>query len=176
MSSLLTQIHSGDEQVIAEFYHDYSPKILRYLQKRLPHEEAREILNDVFLEAIDSLPTLNKHQNLQSWLFTIAHHNSVDFYRKKRIKSLLFSQLPFLEIIASEMSQPEFQMEKDKIRDKIESSLTALSNKYEHILRLHYEEDKPIKEIALMYNLSPKATESLLYRARKHFMKSYERT
>ncbi len=177
MTPFIEKILDGDEQAVVSFYHHFSPRILRFLKKRLPrNEDAQEILNDVFLEAVDALPTLQKHANLQAWLYKIASNKTADFYRKRKIKSFLFSQMPYLEIIEQEIHQPEFVFEKDKIRDRIEASLHGLSDKYQRILRMHYEEDMPVKTIALTLNLSFKATESLLYRARQNFILAYERT
>jgi RNA polymerase sigma-70 factor, ECF subfamily len=164
-----------DEQEIVSFYKKFSPRILRFLRLRLPEEIAQETLNDVFFDAVDSFPTLRKQTNLQAWLYKIAHNKTVDYYRKKKIKSFLLSQLPYLELIAQEMHQPEFILEKNKIRDNIESAMKKISQKYRSILRMHYEEQIPIKQIALVLNLSPKATESLLFRARQSFIKAYER-
>lgn len=175
MTTLVKQILQGDDQAVIKLYQLYSPKILRYLQKRVPREEAQEIVNDVFLEAIDALPTLKKEQNLQAWLFRIAHNKTVDFYRKRKITAFLLSKMPFLEIVAQEIHEPEFQFEKDKIRDKIERTLHQLSTHYQRILRMHYEEDMPVRDIAISFNLSYKATESLLFRARKSFKEHYER-
>jgi RNA polymerase sigma factor (sigma-70 family) len=83
--------------------------------------------------------------------------------------------MPFLQIIANEISQPEFQFEKDRIRDKIEEALQSLPHKYREIIHLFYEEKIPVKEIAKIFNLSFKATESLLFRARQSFRLAYER-
>ena len=176
MRNLIDNVKNGDPQSVSDFYRKNSGKILNYLTKRLPtKEDAQELTNDVFLEAIDSLELLNKNENLQAWLFKIAHNKMVDFYRKRKIKSLLMSQIPYLEIIANEVSQPEFQFEKNRIRDKIEATLSKLSNRHQKILRLHYEEEIPVKELGLIFNLSFKATESLLFRARKKFQSIYER-
>ena len=98
----------------------------------------------------------------------------VDFYRKRKIKSILLSQVPFLQIVANEINQPEFQYEKNKIRDRIETAFHSLSLKYQKILRLHYEEKVPVKELANIFSLSFKATESLLFRARQSFRLAYE--
>lgn len=175
MDPLLKRILDGDRQAVADFYQKFSPKILRYLQNKLPKEDAQEITNDVFFEAVDSLPMLHSYQKLLPWLYRIAHNKMVNFYRKRKIKSILLSQIPFLDLAAKEINQPEFQLEKNIIRDKIETALHALSQKYQKILKMHYEEDLPIKHIAFLLELSPKAVESLLYRARISFIKEYER-
>ena len=175
--SFINRILAGDSEAVIEFYKSYSPKILSYLSKKLPHlEDAQEITNDVFLEAIDSLSFLQKEKNVSAWLYRIAHNKMVDFYRKRKIKSILLSQLPFLQIVASEINQPEFQFEKNKIRDNIEFALRSLSTKYQKILKLHYEENVQVKMLAKIFNLSFKATESLLFRARQSFKLAYVRT
>ncbi len=176
MSSLINKVLQGDEQAVIAFYNFYSPRILRFLKNKLPQgEDAQEILNDVFLEAVDALPTLQKEANVQAWLYKIASNKTADFYRKRKIKSFLFSQMPYLSIIANEISQPEFQMEKNKIRDRIEAAFLSIATHYQQILRMHYEDEMSIKAIALALHMSDKATESRLYRARQSFMKSYER-
>lgn len=175
-SSFIKRILAGDSKAVIEFYKFYSPKILSYLSRKLPHrEDAEDLTNDVFLEAIDSLSMLKKEKNVSGWLYGIAHNKMVDFYRKRKIKSILLSNIPFLEIVASEINQPEFQFEKDKVRDSIETALRSLSDKYQKILRLHYEEQVPVKTLAKIFDLSFKATESLLFRARQSFKLAYER-
>ncbi len=175
MSSYIEKIISGEQKAIIKFYHDYSPRILKYLKAKLSkNEDSQEILNDIFLQAIDSLPLLKKEENLQAWLYKIAHNKIVDFYRKRKIKFILLSQIPFLNLIDKEIHQPEFVYEKNRMKEKINNSIYSLSKKYQSILHLHYEENLGVKEIAKKLNLSFKATESLLFRARQSFKKAYE--
>ncbi len=177
MNSLIDKILLGDSQGVIEFYREYSPQILRYLRHKLSREEdVQEILNDTFLEAIDSLALLKNKNSISSWLYSIAHHKIVDFYRKRKIKSILFSQAPFLEVLSEEMHQPEFVYEKNKIRNKIEKAYKSISKRYQEILTLHYEDKISVKELSFFFNLSFKATESLLFRARQRFRQAYERT
>lgn len=173
MTSLIQRIKQGDKQAIREFYGMYAPSIGRFLGRKLPQEEAKEILNDVFFDAIDELPFLKNTDNIKAWLYRIAHNKTVDYYRKKKIKSVLLSEIPFLQIAAKEIQQPEFQFEKNKLRERIEQTLEKLSDKYREILRLHYEDGMKIKQIAAVLGMTPKATESLLYRARMKFVQEF---
>lgn len=162
-------------EAVSHFYRLYAPKIERYLIKRLPLDDAKEITNDVFLDAIDSLVNLKTEDNVLGWLCRIAHHKAVDYYRKRKIKSILLSTLPFLQPLAAEIDQPEFKLEKKILRNRIQKVSHLISEKYRRILRLHYEEEYSIKEIAVILNLSYKATESLLFRARQSFKEEYGR-
>jgi len=173
---LIERILQGDEQAVELFYRKYSRLILRYIVSKVAKEDAQEILNDVFFDIIDSLALLRNHNYIKSYLYQIAHNKIVDYYRKKKLKTILLSQLPFMELISNEIHRPDFQYEKNIIRDKIESTLHSLSKEYRDILKLHYEEDIPVKQIAVIMNQSFKATESLLYRARQSFKKTYART
>ena len=163
-----------DKDVVT-LYHTYAPQILAYLTRRLPPETAKETLNDVFFEAVDAYPKLKEKKNLRPWLYKIAHNKTVDYYRKKKIKSFLLSQVPYLELIAQEINEPEFLMEKQKVKEAIEQAMKTLSEKYQHILRMRYEEQIPVKQIAVTLAMTQKATESLIFRARQHFIKAYER-
>src|SRR5258706_3444707 len=177
MRSLSDRLLDGEKQAVLEFYNLYSPKILRYVLKKLPtNDDADEITNDVCLEVIDVLPFYQQKSSLSTWIYKIAHHKVVDFYRKRKIKAIVLSQIPLLQIMAQEIYEPEFQFEKNKLRDKIEFTLRGMSHKYREILRLYYEEEMPVKEIAFALNLSFKATESLLFRARQSFKKTYEKS
>jgi|SRR5882672_8132822 len=174
---IVDKILQGDAHAVETFYHQYSPEILRYLQSKLPRkEDAQEILNDVFLDAVDGLPMLIKQTNVKAWLYQIAHHKVVNFYRKQKIKSLFFSQFPYLKIVDEQIHQPEFALEKREIKIRLQMTLEKLSQKYQQILSMHYIEEMPVKIISLQLDLSFKATESRLFRARQQFIKNYNIT
>ncbi len=175
--SLIQRVIQGDQAATVEFYHDYCDQIYRYLSHKLPTpDDAHDLMQQTFLDALDSLYTLQDENKILPWLYRIAHHKTVDFYRKRKIKSLLLSHVPFLQLAANEINEPEFQYEKDRIREKIQQTFDCLSDKHKKILIMHYEEGMSIKSIALLLDLSPKATESLLFRARQKFKGVYERT
>ncbi len=177
MTSLIDRLLAGDKEATVLFYKKYSTNIFEYLKKKLPRQEdAQEVMHDVFLEALDALPLLRNKDSISSWLYTIARNEVVDFYRKKKIKSILLSQIPFLQLVADHINEPEFQYEKDKLEERIEQTFKNLSEKHQKILRLHYENNVSVKKLALVFDLSFKATESLLFRARQNFIKQYGRT
>lgn len=175
MEILVQQLLEGNNKAVKQFYDIYAPKIRKYVHNRLSEsEDAEAFTNDILLDVIDSLPLFQGKSSLTTFIYKISHNKIVDFYRKKKVKAVLLSQIPFLDIVAQEVYEPEFQFEKNKIRDSIQSTLRGISQNYRKILELHYEEGKSIKEIATILDMSPKAAESLLFRARQQFRKVYE--
>ncbi|HVZ58490.1 MAG TPA: RNA polymerase sigma factor [Patescibacteria group bacterium] len=175
MQTRIEAILRGDEQAVAQFYYEFAPRLRRFVARKIPTSDVEDIVNETFVQAIDSLSRLTKEANLSAFLYKIAQNRIVDFYRKRKIKSVALSQIPFLEIISSEFDQPEFQMEKDRIRSHLEHAFHNISEKYRYIIMLHYEEHLSIKQIALQLDMTPKAAESLLFRARQSFIKAYGR-
>jgi RNA polymerase sigma-70 factor (ECF subfamily) len=174
--SLIDRIIQGDSDAVLEFYKLYSPGMMHYLSHKLPRkEDAEEILNDVFFEALDTLAFFQKRSTVKTWLYTIAHNKIADFYRKRKLRSILLSQVPFLEIVAAEIDQPEFEFEKKKLGEKVDIAMRSLNEKYQQILTLKYVKRFSLKRIAFELNLTLKAAESLLYRARQSFILAYER-
>lgn len=152
----------------------YSPRLLSYISRNLDNqEESWDILQETLLSASKSLPTYSKIVPFSAWLYGIARHEISDYFRKKKIKTFLFSHLPFLENLADQALGPEEKAIEKELKDKVKLVLGNLSEGYSVILRLKYIDGISVNEIARKLGLSPKAVESRLTRARLAFKKAW---
>jgi len=85
----------------------------------------------------------------------------------------LFSRLPFLKELVSEALGPELAYQELETKRKIVATLKHLSEGYARILRLKYVEELSMRQISQKLNLTVKAVESKLTRARLAFQKVY---
>jgi len=108
-------------------------------------------------------------------LFSIARHKIVDQIRKKKIKNILFSKLPSYIVESLKVVFIDEEIDKKELRKKIFKILESLPNDYQVILRLKYIEGINVSEIAEKLKMKFKATESLLFRARKSFTKVFNK-
>jgi RNA polymerase sigma-70 factor (ECF subfamily) len=136
-------------------------------------DEAEEIFQEVLISATGSLSLFRGRSSFFTWLCSIANHKIVDFYRKKRLKTLLFSRFPFLEALASEILMPDEKLEKEELKKEVKKVLAALAEGYGEILRLKYIEGLSMAQIAAKVKISVKAVESKLSRARGAFRKEW---
>jgi len=167
---LVADILAGKQKAVREFYRKYRPRLENYLRGKVSSPtEVEEILQDTFLAALNSLPNFNFRSRLFSYLCAIANHEVADFYRRKKIKTLLFSRFPFLETLASKALTPEEEILKKELKEEIKKVLAKLSPYHRQLLRLKYLRQFSIKEIAQKLKTTPKAVESALGRARKNF-------
>lgn len=172
---LVKGILSGSEKSLLAFYRHFSPKLLAFIKKRTPScEDAEEILQDVLLSSLDSLRDFTFKSSLNTFLHAIAKNKIIDFYRKKKIKKVLFSQVPKLESLLTTLLGPEDVFEEKQLRIRISQALKKLSPKYQKIITLKYFDDLSVREITRELQISFKSAESMLFRARKAFAKALE--
>ncbi len=137
-------------------------------------DEAEEIYQETLVSAWQSFPSFSGRSSLNSWLCGIAKHEISDFYHKKRIKTFLFSRLPFLETLVSQALGPEEEAIEQEVKAQVVETLQKLTEGYRVVLRLKYIEGCSVAEIAWRLGLSLKAVESRLTRARFAFREAWE--
>jgi RNA polymerase sigma factor (sigma-70 family) len=167
-------ILARDEQALSCFYLQYKGKLLSYLRHKVDKEEdCEELLQDTLFAFIESLRDFEGRSSIKTFLFSICQHKVIDYYRRKKIKHLVFSQIPQLEYLISPFLQPEEVLDAAIIKGKIKSALHALSPVYRDILLLKYEEGLSVEDIARKLSLTFKSTEARLFRARKAFVTAF---
>ncbi len=153
-----------------DFYKKYYFSIHSFVRQRIDDEGvAEELTNDIMMAGITSISSFNGKSSEFSWLCSIAKHKIIDYYRKKKIKTILFSACPVFEEIADKALTPERDVLKNELKEEIKNTLKDLNTGYIKILRLKYIEGLKIRQIAEVLEISAKAVESKLIRAKKKF-------
>ena len=92
---LVRGVLKGDKVWITKFERKYRQRLLNFiLQKIDNYQDAEEVAQDVLVSAIYCLPSFLGKSCLWTWLCSIAKHEIADFYRRKKIKEVLFSHFP----------------------------------------------------------------------------------
>ena len=135
--------------------------------------DAEDIVQEALISIYDSLPLFKAKSAFFTWCCSIARHEISDFYRRKKIKQVVFSKLPWLKELVSQALGPELAYQELETKKRIVRTLKHLSEGYSRILRLKYVEELSMRQIANELNLTVKAVESRLTRARLAFQKLY---
>lgn len=174
---IVEKIISQDEAALRAFYKEYRPQVFHFVHAQLNDRHlAEEITQDIFLDFIEALRDFHYQSSIKTFLFSIARNKVIDVIRKKKVKRILFSSLPayVVESIASVMFDDS--LEKKELAEKMRTVLRRLPNDYQMVLRLKYMEGEKVKAIAKKLSLGFKATESLIFRARRAFIKVFRTT
>jgi RNA polymerase sigma-70 factor (ECF subfamily) len=165
---------SRQEQALHEFYSRYKSPLLRFIRGKIDKEEdCEEILQDTLFGFLESLRDFHGKSSIKTFLFSICHHKIIDFYRRKKIKHVVFSQVPQLEMLISPLMAPEDELDATLVKEKIMRVLTIILPSYREILVYKYFEGLSVEEIAEKLSLSFKSAESRLFRARKAFVEVF---
>ena len=171
---LLEKIINKDEKALFYVYKKYQPLIFYFVRSQISsYHTAEELTQDVFIDFIEALRDFRFQSSLKTFLFSIARHKVVDQIRKRKLKNILFSRLPPYLVESLKIVLIDEEIENKELRAKILKIIKALPNDYRVILRLKYIEGIKMKEISEKLKMNFKATESLLFRARKSFIKVF---
>lgn len=145
----------------------------------LNKEDAEELTQDVIMAALNALENFKNESKLKTWVYSIAINKSKDFLKYKtrkkrsgRVISIHNDQegAPYVE--PSESLHPGIQLESKEQMEILFMAINMLPENQKTALILAKLDQKSQVEISEIMNLSTKAVESLLSRARVK-LKSY---
>ncbi|MEO0237672.1 MAG: RNA polymerase sigma factor [candidate division WOR-3 bacterium] len=179
----MDKVNLSDEQLVDEFLKgdESSFKILfeRYSQKVFmlvfsytkDYEDSKDITQDIFLKVYTSLKDFKKRSKFSTWIYRISVNHAISFLRKNKKEKNLVS---FDQINESEIE--DYDEEKIEYDKKLaERLLFELPENQRIAFILSQREGKKYKEIAEILNVSEKAVESLVYRARENLREKLEK-
>jgi len=171
---IVEKIINKDEAEFFRFYKRNYFLVFNFINSKIKEKSrAEELTQDVFFDFIESLRDFHFQCSLKTFLLTIAKNKVIDEIRKKKIKIILFSRLPSFIVEGLKVVFIEEELTKKELRNKIEEVFKKLPKDYQLVLRLKYVENKKVSFIAKKFKIKFKAAESLLFRARRAFIKIF---
>jgi RNA polymerase sigma-70 factor (ECF subfamily) len=157
------------------FYAEALPKVYGYFYTRCGADKstAEDLTQETFLAAAKEIKAGKIIEQPLPWIVGIARHKLLDHFRRARSVHLL--------VLAGDEdldgrdapALPEFDVGD---REGILAALAAVASPQRDALILHFMDDLPVAEVALMLGRSRGATESLISRGRVAFRKHYLET
>ncbi len=148
---------------------------LNYLQN---HEDAQEVTQDVFVAVHQAMTDFKQASKYSTWIYRIAINKSLDFLRAKNRKkrfaffsSLFHEDSGEVKYESIGFDHPGVQLENKEALENIFRHINLLPENQKTALILSKIEKLPQLEVAEIMNLSAKAVESLLARAKENLYK-----
>jgi RNA polymerase sigma-70 factor, ECF subfamily len=91
---LVVAAQRQDRAAFAELYARYARAVHGILLSRVPRIDVDDLLQDVFLRAMQKLPALRDPAAFSGWLATIARNRAVDFFRETPRTTELPEEIP----------------------------------------------------------------------------------
>ncbi len=157
-----------------DLYKKYYFSLRKFVSNKIDDEGlVEELTNDILMAAIKSYISFDHKCGEFSWVCSIAKHKIIDYYRKKKLKTILFSTSEMFEEIADKALTPERDALKNELVGEIKKTMKEIGEGYREMLRLKYIDGLKVADMASMMKTSVKAVESKLIRAKAKFRTSW---
>ncbi|MCL5666297.1 MAG: RNA polymerase sigma factor [Patescibacteria group bacterium] len=173
--ALAKLVQNGEIEKFGELVERYGKKLERYGRKFLQNSNSLEdLVQDVFLKAYKNIQNFNPDRKFSSWIYRIAHNEFINELKKNSRHPFAFIE-PDLLALHPAVENTVSDLEKQEMRQLLESSLESLDQKYREVLILYYEEEFSYKEISDILTI-PVATVGIrLQRGKLRLQEAYKR-
>ncbi|MDX2129108.1 MAG: sigma-70 family RNA polymerase sigma factor [Chloroherpetonaceae bacterium] len=140
--------------------------------------EVEDLVQETFSKAFNSLANFNKEFAFSTWLYRIATNSSIDFLRKRRLKTFSIDN-PIktkddeytMEIpdSSSEPGRNVIQGQRDAL---VREAIKQLPEKYRKVIEMRHLSERTYEEIAEDQNLPLGTVKAHIFRAREMLYKS----
>ena len=175
---------AGDFRAAASaLFRRYLRELYAHVKSRLPEDEAavQDILQEVALAVVEGLPRLREGAALRPWMLQIASHKVCDHLRRtvrersRHDRDMGASVLEHLEDPSGNMESLLERADEAQLAAYLRRAVDHLNPHQQAAVRLVYFDGVPFEEAATRLGIRNDALASLLYRARRQFMKDLER-
>lgn len=155
---LMLAFKNSDEKAFETLYARHKDAVYRYFLRHTSNDShAGELHQDLWLKVIHSKNNFDKDsKSFKAWLYTLAHHRWVDWYRRSQLEKQVEKQTQAFESEADQEPQaskiwnPEDQLQTKRLGKKLKQAISQLPNDQKDVFLLHQEASMTLPEIAQM--------------------------
>lgn len=130
-----------------EIVHTYQEPLYWHLRRLVvSHEDARDLLQEVFLQVYRSLVQLREEKALKAWLYRIATNAAYRHLRRHREEPLSTEELS--EVLLGQLEASSYVDYEDAAGVRFQRALATLSEQQRTVFVLRYYDEMSYDEIA----------------------------
>lgn len=170
---LLAGIATGNAAALRGLYGRHADRVyntaLSYLQEEV---DAEEVTQDVFTKIWRSAGSFKAESQVTTWIYRITVNTSLTAIKKRKRRSI-FSGAPTIHD-PPDFRHPNALMEDAETNQALFAAIYSLATRQKTAFVLSFVEELPRQQVADIMDLSLKAVESLLMRAKTSLRKKLE--
>jgi len=170
---LVLAARTGDKAAFGQLVERHLPLARRVAMQMIAHQEiAWELAQEAVLEAYLSLDMLREPDHFPSWLYGIVRNVCRSYVRSQKrdffsLEALSGGELYARYLACSPAFDPQMIVERRELANLIEVAIDSLSTKNKVAVRLFYDDQMSLQEIAAQLGTSVNVVKSRLFQARK---------
>lgn len=160
--TLMQRYAQDDGEAFELLYQRHKGGVYRYFLRQCGMDSvAEELFQDVWLKLIKSRKRYKPTAKFSTWLYTLAHHRLVDWYRKKRISFAVDGGVEDVENYPQDnKGLPENELQREQLVNSLKHAMRELPPEQLEVFVLHQERGFTVAEIAEISGLDKEAAKS----------------
>jgi RNA polymerase sigma-70 factor (ECF subfamily) len=168
LARLIAAAQGGDRLAFGELYAHYARAVHGIVLSRVPRADVDDLVQDVFVTAMQRLGTLRDPESFGGWLAAIARNRATDYLRRAPQTTELTDEL----VSHEDVSSRGFSVRAPSAPDRMEAlavlaAIRALPEAYRETLVLRLVEGMTGPEIAARTGLTAASVRVNLHRGMK---------
>jgi len=154
------------EASFTQLVRKYQERLYWHIRRMVvEHEDANDILQNVFIKVWKNLDDFREESNLYTWLYRIGTNEALTWIdQQKRRKSISLSDN---EDIFSERLQAQKDFDPNKIEWKLQQAIQTLPEKQRIVFNLRYYDEMPYEDMSGVLGTSVGALKASYHHAVK---------
>jgi RNA polymerase sigma factor (sigma-70 family) len=154
------------EASFTRLVHKYQQRLYWHIRRMvIRHEDADDVLQNVFIKVWNNLGNFRQESNLYTWLYRIATNETLSWLeQQKRHASLSMSGQE--EVFADRLAA-EKDFDPKKLEWKLQQAILALPEKQRVVFNLRYYDEMPYDEMSVVLDTSAGALKASYHHAVK---------
>lgn len=154
------------EQAFTRIVRKYQEKLYWHIRRLvINHEDANDVLQNVFIKVWNYLDNFREEANLYTWLYRIATNETLTFLDKEKRRASL--SLSDHESGLSNKLQAEKGFDANKLEWRLQQAIQSLPEKQRTVFLLRYYDEMPYEEMSKVLETSTGALKASYHHAVK---------
>jgi RNA polymerase sigma factor (sigma-70 family) len=167
----MKQSMDDEKRIFSELVDDYQKRVFQVAMGMLGNKDvALDITQDVFVKAFRAYNQFQFRASPETWLIKITINKVRDYFRKEKIKRLLFLHPGKISDYQIDTMADNNQSSQDMLQEKqlqahVRSFQDGLKGREREVFSLRFGNNYTINEISELIGISQSSVKTYLYRA-----------
>ena len=143
----------GLEQVFNSIVKQYSERLYWHVRRMVgSHEDADDLLQEIFLKIWTALPTFRGEAQLYTWVWRIATNETLNYLRKEKVRALLHFASPDDVAVQKVQADPFFNG--TEAEREVAKAIARLPEKQRQVFIMRWWDELSYEEISAITGTS----------------------
>ena len=172
---LMELISKGDQRAFSQLYLRYQPRLVKYCARVLRDDiaQAADLVDEAMFDVWRSAENFAGRSKVSTWIYSITRNKMVSWLRKT--SEMTLEDESILDAMIDPAASPHEELALDDMKQQLLRLMDQLTEEHREVIRLTYFEDKSVKEVAIVLDISENTVKTRMFYARKRLAQLLEK-